>query len=378
MPSGVPIYTRPSQLGVVLQVMLIVGAVILGLWALHRIAAVVLILIAAALFAYVIDPLVQLAERPIRVMGRAFRLPRPAAISLVYALMAVGVGVGAVLLVPTATRQANEAIARVPLYVESALAWEQGWSTYYERLRIPLELRQWIDESAAAASQASLASVRESIQLIAGRVSSLPWLVMVPVLAFFLLKDAGSIRRIIVIALPFRFRLRGHRLFEDLNTMLAAYVRAQLLACLLVGVLCGIGFAAIGLPYAVLLGVLAGALEFIPLVGPFLVAVIASVVGAFHAPVTALWTIGFLAALRVAEDYVIYPRLIRRGLELHPLAVIVGVLAGAELDGVAGMFLAVPAVATATVVCRHWLLWRSSDAIAESDATGPNTGATGG
>lgn len=349
--------------------MLTVGAVILALWALHRIAAVVLILIAAALFAYVIAPLVQLAGHPIRVMGRAYRLPRAAAIGLVYVLMAVGVGVAAMLLLPTVTRQADEAIARVPLYVESALAWEQGWSRYYERLQIPLQLRQWIDESAAAASQASLASVRESIQLIAGRVSTLPWLFMVPVLAFFLLKDAGSIRRIIVIALPFRFRLRSHRLFEDLNTMLAAYVRAQLLACALVGLLCGIGFAVIGLPYAVLLGVLAGALEFIPLVGPFVLAAIASIVGAFHAPATALWTIGFLMALRVAEDYVIYPRLIRRGLELHPLAVIVGVMAGAELDGVAGMFLAVPAVATATVVCRHWLLWRSSDADG-ADATG--------
>ena len=132
-----------------------------------------------------------------------------------------------------------------------------------------------------------------------------------------------------------------------------------------------IGFAVIGLPYAVLLGVLAGALEFIPLVGPFLVALMAATVGAVHAPATALWAIGFLATLRLAEDYVIYPRLIRRGLELHPLAVIVGVLAGAELDGIAGMFLAVPAVATATVLVRHWLVWRSDDRASESDPSGP-------
>jgi predicted PurR-regulated permease PerM len=182
------------------------------------------------------------------------------------------------------------------------------------------------------------------------------------VLAFFLLKDAGSIRRIIVIGLP--FRLRSHRLFEDLNGMLAAYVRAPLLACALVGTLCGIGFALIGVPYAVLLGVLAGALEFIPMVGPFLLAIVACAAAALHAPTTALWTLGFLATLRVIEDYVIYPRLIGRGLELHPLAVIIGVMAGAELDGVAGMFLAVPVVATMTVVWRHWILWRTADAAA--------------
>jgi len=337
------------------------------MWALQRIAAVVLVLIAATLFAYVIAPLVQLAERPIRFAGRAHRLPRAAAIALVYVLLAVSVGVGALLVLPSATQQAGEAVARIPTYAQSFITWERSWTRYYERLRMPLELRQWLNESAASTSQAALESAWQSTQAVAGTVSVLPWLVMIPVLAFFLLKDGSSIRRTIVIALPFRFRLRSHRLFEDLNATLAAYVRAQLLACILVGAVCGIGFAVIGLPYAVLLGVLAGALEFIPLVGPFLLALMAATVGALHGPATALWAIGFLAMLRLAEDYVIYPRLIRRGLELHPLAVIVGVMAGAELAGVAGMFLAVPAVATATVLVRHWLVWRSDDRASEAD-----------
>jgi len=76
--------------------------------------------------------------------------------------------------------------------------------------------------------------------------------------------------------------------------------------------------------------------------------------------VLALWALAFLGVLRIVEDYVIYPRLIRRGIALHPLAVILAVLAGAELDGVVGIFLAVPAVAIATVVGRHWLGWRSA------------------
>ena len=372
MPFEEAVPSAPSLLRIVLQTMLAVGAVILGLWALHRIAAVVLVLIAAALFAYVIAPLVNLAEHPVRLAGRPRRLPRAAAIGLVYLLMAVVAGVGAVLVLPVAARQADEAMARVPLYVQSALAWEHGWSRYYERLQLPLEIRRWIGQSASAVSETLLVSTRESIQMFAGRGSSLPWVLMVPVLAFFLLKDAGSIRRITVIALPFRFRLRSHRLLEELNAMLTAYVRPQLLACALIGTMCGIGFAVIGVPYAVLLGGLAGALKFIPLVGPFLLASIASVAAAVHGPATVLWTVGFLAVLRVVEDYVIYPRLIRRGLELHPLAVIVGVMAGAELDGVAGMFLAVPAVATATVICRHWLLWRRSDAAAPTESRSPD------
>jgi predicted PurR-regulated permease PerM len=355
----------PSQTRVILQVVLTIGGVALGFWVLHRLASVVLVLIVAALFAYVIAPLVQLAERPIRILGRTRRLSRAAAIALVYVLMAGSISGGAVLLLPSATEQVNDMIVRAPGYAQSILAWEHGWSRYYERVRIPLELRQSIDQSVLAAGEAALASIRGSLLALVGALSYLPWLLLIPILAFFLLKDAATLRRTVVKALPHHGQLRGHRLFEDLNTTLAAYIRAQLLACVLVGSLCGVGFAVLGIPYPVLLGVLAGVLEFIPLVGPLVLATVAAGVGALHAPILALWALGFLGVLRLIEDYVIYPRLIRRGIHLHPLAVILGVLAGAEMYGVAGMFLAVPTVAIASVVYRHWLDWRSGDDVAK-------------
>jgi predicted PurR-regulated permease PerM len=351
----------PSWTSAVLQLLLIIVGLAVGVWALYRLASVVLVLIAAALFAYVIAPLVQLAEHPIRIAGRPRRLPRWAAIALVYVLLAASVSAAAALLVPSATKQAEEIIARAPAYTESILAWERGWSRYYERLRIPIELRKGIDQSVLAAGDAVIEYARGSLMRLVSMLSYLPWLVLVPVLAFFLLKDATSLRRTVVKALPHQGQLRGHQLFEELNATLAAYIRAQLLACVLVGSVCGVGFAALGIPYPVLLGVLAGVLEFIPLAGPLLLATIAAIVGALHAPVLALWALGFLGALRLVEDYVIYPRLIRRGIALHPLAVIVAILIGAELDGIAGMFLAVPATAIASVVYRHWIGWHDVD-----------------
>jgi predicted PurR-regulated permease PerM len=363
-----------AAIRVILQVLLIIGAVALGVWALHRLASVVFLLILAALFAYVIAPLVQLAERPVRVAGRSRHLPRGPAIALVYVLMAGSVAAGAALLLPAATQQLDDIISRAPAYTQSILSWEHGWSGYYERLRIPLELRQSIDQSVLAAGRTAVESAQASLLRLVRVLSNLPWLILIPILAFFLLKDATSIRRTILTSLPHRIRLRGHRLFDDLNTTLAAYVRAQLLACALVGTLCGISFAVIGVPYPVLLGVLAGVLEFIPLVGPVVLGIVASIVAALHAPMLVLWTVGFLGVLRVVEDYVIYPRLIRRGIELHPLAVIVAVLSGAELDGVAGMFLAVPAVAIATVVYRHWREWPSGDGVVDEITQTP-TGA---
>jgi predicted PurR-regulated permease PerM len=351
----------PSQMRPVLHVVLIIVAVALGIWALHRLAFVVLVVIVSVLFAYVIAPLVQLAGRPIRIAGRPRRLSRAAAIALVYVVMAGSVWGGAVLLLPSASEQVNDMIVRAPAYAQSIVAWEHGWTRYYERLRIPLELRHGIDQSVLGGGRSALESIRGSLLALVGALVYLPWLMLVPIIAFFLLKDAATLRRTVVTSLPHDGQLRGHRLFEELNATLAAYIRAQLLACVLVGSVCGVGFAVLGVPYPVLLGVLAGALEFIPLVGPLVLATVAAVVGALHAPMLALWTLGFLGVLRLIEDYVIYPRLMHRGIQLHPLAVILGVLAGAELGGVAGMFLAVPTVAIASVVYRHWLGWRSGD-----------------
>jgi predicted PurR-regulated permease PerM len=347
-----------DQLHVVLQVLLIIAGVAAGLWALYRLASLVFVLILAALFAYGIAPLVQLAERPVRVAGRPRRLSRGAAVGVVYLLLAGGASAGAALLLPSATAQVDDIISRTPEYAQSILTWEHGWSRYYARLRIPAELRHSVDQSVYAAGEAGVQSIRESLLAVVGTLSNLPWVILVPILAFFLLKDVTNFRRTVVIALPHRLRLRGHRLFEDLNTTLAAYIRAQLLACVLVGTMCGLGFMLLGIEYPVLLGVLAGVLEFIPLVGPLLVAVMASLVAALHAPILVVWVLVFLGVLRTLEDYVIYPRLIGKGLHLHPLAVILAVLTGAELDGVPGMFLAIPAVAIASVVYRHWLEWR--------------------
>jgi len=358
----------PPQGRAPLQVILIILAVAAAAWVLYRLERVVFLLVAAMFFAYVVAPLVRFAEHPIRIAGRRRRLSRGLAIGLVYVVILGSAGAGTVILLPTLTQQLGEAVSRAPVYAESFRAWAQGWSHYYERARLPVEVREGINRSALQVGDAVLEYARGSLIAIVGIASYVPWLILVPILGFFFLKDADGFRRSAVLALPQRIRRRGYELFTELNTTLAAYIRAQLLACVLIGSICGVGFAVLGVPYAVLLGVLAGILEFVPLIGPLLAAVISTVLAALHAPLLALWVCGFLAVLRIVEDYVVYPRLIRHGIHLHPLAVIVAVLAGFELGGVAGIFLAIPAVAVVSVTYRHWLDWHG-------DGEGPS-GAT--
>jgi predicted PurR-regulated permease PerM len=211
------------------------------------------------------------------------------------------------------------------------------------------------------------ATTTEFFSTALGYVVYIPWLILIPILAFFLLKDAESFRRSALLMLPRgRWRWRGDEFFQDINSTLAAYIRAQLTACLFIGIVCGIGFTVLGLPGGLVMGVIAGVFEFIPLVGPLTVAIMAAVLAMLHAgPFNAFLVLLFLGVLRIVHDYAIYPRLIGQGIHLHPLAVIFAILAGEKLAGVAGIFLAIPVVAILTVSYRHWLEHRGSEGFAD-------------
>ncbi len=351
-----------------LQVIGVVVAVMAGLWMLYRLKVLLLALALATWCAYILAPLVEFAERPVRLGERSYRLTRAPAVAVVFVLLAAGVTVATDVLLPRIAEQVTEVAANAPALTAAAMAWEQSWSGAYERLRLPRGVREHISQSVVAVGAASVESARSSLLAGAATLLYLPWLVLIPILGFFLLKDAPNLQALFVRALPYGGQQRGQRLFDDVNATLAAYMRAQLLACVVVGSLSGVGFAVIGVPYAVLLGVLSGVLEFIPLVGPLILALVCVLVTALNTPILALRALAFLAVLRLVEDYVIYPRLLGRGVHLPPLAVILVVLAGAELGGVAGIFLAVPVVAVGSVAVRHFLDWRDADKSAPGGA----------
>ncbi len=132
--------------------------------------------------------------------------------------------------------------------------------------------------------------------------------------------------------------------------MLASYTRAQAISALIVGVICGTGFALMKLPNAAMLGIVAGLLETIPIAGPLAVAISATSVSS---STQVLRVLAFLGALRVVQDYLIYPRLIREALHLHPVAVVSAIWLGALVGGIIGVCLAVPTVGILQVTYRH-------------------------
>jgi predicted PurR-regulated permease PerM len=181
------------------------------------------------------------------------------------------------------------------------------------------------------------------------------WLGLVPLLAFLLLAYAPSFRRSALRVLPHgHLQWRGDEYLRDVNSALAGYIRAQLAAGAISGVVCATAFSLFRLPSALSLGVLAGILELVPVLGPLTVMVMAAG-EAEHA----LWVIGFLLGFRVIQDYLVYPRLVRRGMHLSSVAVIVSIWCGATLNGAAGVVLAIPVAGFLSVSYRHWREYRA-------------------
>ncbi len=190
------------------------------------------------------------------------------------------------------------------------------------------------------------------------------WLIVVPIAAFLLLTAAPGFQRSSLRVLRRGQVWRAEEYLHDVNSALAGYVRAQAVSSVIVGLTCVFGFTVLGLQSAVSMGVSAGVLELFPVLGPLTALVMVSVeAGSRLIPVLL-----FLGALRVVEDYVVYPRLISHGMHLPTPVVILTIWIGAVFGGVAGVVLAVPVAGLISVSVRHRREHRANDRLAAAAA----------
>ncbi len=189
----------------------------------------------------------------------------------------------------------------------------------------------------------------------AGLAVNAIWIILIPILAIFFLRDGWKFADAVIDTTEGRRQKQFLRdIIADLDHMLARYIRAQLVLATFSLVAYTAVLSIFRMPYAIVLGALGGALEFVPVVGPLGAA--AAILGvAFltsykHVLLIAL----FLGAWRLVQDYVSAPRIMGSSLKLHPLAVLFAVLAGGELAGMIGVFLSIPIMATLRIFWNRW------------------------
>jgi predicted PurR-regulated permease PerM len=304
----------------------------------------------AILFAYLLDPLVS----RLQMWTRVSRGSRSIAILEVYAILCLAVAIVLLLVGPGIADEGRKLAAAMPGLFEKVSSGQiavqigsrRGWS-YNTQLR----LQQFL----AAHANATLGWFTAAGSRVAAFAQNLIWIVLIPILAIFFLKD-GSQFADSLLELTERKRQRQFLagITEDLNTMLAHYIRSQLILAGLSLVVYMIVLAILRVPYASVLGFLAGAMEFIPVVGPLVGAVAILVVAFLTNYQHLLVVVVFLGVWRLVQDYVNSPRIMGAKLRLHPLAVIFAVLVGGEIGGVIGVYLSIPIAAGLRIIWKRW------------------------
>jgi len=350
----VSVWTR-----IIIRTFLIVVSSILVAWVLYQLGTVILLLIFSIFFCYLVAPLVRIAEQPVYVAGRELKVPRGLAILLVYICIGLLLFLTTRLISPMMTEQVADLKDQWPSLQADARSKFNDLSNWMQHLKLPEQWRMDLTERGSELVSSIGPWLGKILLGAFGYLPYLLWLIIVPIFSFFLLKDAARFERGLVALLPNeKLRKRAHWLLEDVSKTLAAYIRAQITACIEVGVLITVGFSIIGVPYAIVLGAVAGMLEFLPMIGPFIFAVIAFLLALTVSLKQALIVALFLAVLRIAQDYIIYPRIVGHGIEMHPLVVIIAILSGFELGGLIGVFLSIPFVGLMIVVYNHYLAYK--------------------
>jgi predicted PurR-regulated permease PerM len=318
-------------------------AILLILGVLYRIRETLFVCIVALLFAYLLSPLIENLNR--RLPGRS----RTPALAIVYLLL-LGLLIFALFEIGSrVVVQAHALAAKFPQLLSNlqGASTVQAAATRSVSMAILLEIKRLIAEH----SQQIFSLVPTAALKVFAVARSFFFVVLVPILSFFFLKDSEKIREFIVTVAPEGARRRQlQELGTDLHVLLAQYVRALVLLAAFVFGAYALVFFLIGVPYSMLLAAIEFPLEFIPIVGPLTGFVTITLVSAFSGYHHVVVLVAFMAVFRIFQDYVVSPRFMSGEMKLHPLVIILGVLAGAELGGIIGCFLSVPVIAVLRIL----------------------------
>ncbi|WP_130619424.1 AI-2E family transporter [Dyella amyloliquefaciens] len=349
------------------QMLAIAAAIIYVLWLL---APVLMPFAFAAMLAYLGDPLADRLER----LG----LGRTLAVSIVFIVLLL-LAIGALLLlIPLISRQIDNLVQNLPHYVD----WARNTALPWVQAKLHLDPSAFDTDRLVEQFKEHIGSVGDAASTVIGKISRsslgvIAWLtnlVLIPVVAFYLLRDWDRLVAWIDRMLPRSIEPTVAHLAREADSVLGAFVRGQLLVMLALGIFYGAALTIMGLSVGPLIGMVAGLLSFVPYLG-FIVGFGSALIAALvqygdwsHV----LMVVGIFTVGQLLEGYVLVPRLVGEKIGLHPVAVIFAVLAGGYLFGFLGVLLALPAASVILVVLRYLIeRYRQSDLYTEAGRGDP-------
>jgi len=324
----------------------VAAVVLLILFVLWTVPAVITILIGGTAFAL-------LFSYPVRLLDRY--MPRPLAVAITL-ITAIAVTAGALMVaIPPIAAQVTDFATDLPGIVtdaeerirETAVRWE-------EEGLLPEDTDEMIGDLEAELGSRATNLIEPVLTGILGQVTGLVGLFITVFGILFvgitLLLDGERLRRRVTLAFPHRYHDDLDQLWNDLGSSMSRYLGGLMAIALIQGALVSVALLFLGVPYALILGVWVAITSIIPYVGAWLGAIPALILAALESPITALWVLLVYFGVQTFEGNVLTPRIQGDAVRVHPIIVLLTVVAVGSLFGIIGVILAVPLLAVARVL----------------------------
>lgn len=335
---------------------LILAIIVASGWLLYLLAPVITPFAISAVLAYFGDPFVDRLEKA---KLWKWTLGRTVAVSIVFILMVVLITVVLVILVPLLIDQIRLLILRLPEWMDwfsaSALPWFAGKLGFDVASFDAEHMSQMLKDYWKEISSAAFKLIDFISKGGMAAVALLTNLVLIPVVTFYLLRDWDLLMRGIHDLLPRNMEAEITRLVKEVDEVLGAFLRGQLMVMLALGVIYTIGMSLIGIEFAVLIGMGAGLLSIVPYLGSIVGVVVAAgaAIFQFQDSFHLVMVLLVFGLGQTAEGMYLTPKLVGDQIGLHPVTVIFAVLAGGQLFGFLGILVALPVAAALNVLVRH-------------------------
>lgn len=307
---------------------------------------------------YLFRPLVNML---MRIKIRNIKISRTLAVVIVFVLLATIVALALIFLIPLLASQIGQLIAKTPTYLAKL---QEIFNQYYTELNRYEWIRQLnlesytgkFEKTVEESLQGFMGNVTTSLGTVIGTITSITvTAITVPFMLFYMLKDGHRLVPNIKKMLPARPADKTEVLLGKMGDTISKYIGGQAIECAFVATFTFLGYWAVGMPYAFLLGVLAGITNIIPYLGPYIGLLPALILAIFISPKMLFTVIVICVIVQQVDGNLIYPNVIGKSLDIHPLTIIVLLLVAGNIAGLMGMILGIPTYAVLKVVIKYFV-----------------------
>lgn len=321
-----------------------------GIWLpfLKMIKAVCIPFLISGLITYLLHPVVEKLYET--------GLPRPLSILIIYLMFFGGIGFSFYKGFPIFVEQMKDLAENIPLFTKTYQNWTD--QIHDGTSGLPAEVHQRIEsyiENTERSIAQFLERLLESTKMLLDHIVTIG---VIPFLVFYMLKDYQEIEKTIWCLTPRKWRKEGKQLLKNIDETLGNYLRGQLFVCFLIGMAASLLFWLFKIKYPLILGIIIGLTNIIPYFGPLIGAVPALMIAAAISINKMIIVIIIVFSLQFIEGNILGPLIVGRSLHLHPLVIIMALLAGGEIGGAIGLILAVPFVAVLKETMLYFLRTR--------------------